>query len=257
MDAVTFSPIALLGGVGMILVALGFVVYAAVRRLGWGYMGLGALSWVVTVAVKIGLSLPTSPRLYPALTTALPGGIGAGVFDLYVGLLTGVTEVALVWLVMRYTRLGKVRWERALAFGIGFGAIEALLLGLSSLTAALFAILAPQTIPARALTQLVVMNNVLYGIAPIVERFFTVWVHIFANVLIFFAVARMQMRWFWLAFWFKTLIDAVAGYAQTSGVLATIDGIWAIEAVVVVFGVVGWLGTRWVRRRYPAPAAAV
>lgn len=253
----TFTPVALLGGSGMILVALGFVVYAAIRRLGWGYMGLGALLWVITVAVKAAWALSMNRQIYPAITNALPGWLGAGVFDLYVGLLTGLTEVTLVWLLMRYTRLGKVKWERARAFGIGFGAIEALLLGVGSLTAALFALLAPQTIPADALAQLAVMNNPLYGLAPIVERFFTVWVHIFSNVLIFFAVAQRQFRWFWLAFWFKTLIDAVAGYAQTSGILASIQGIWAIEALVALFGVVGWLGTRWVRNRYPAPATAV
>ncbi len=239
----------------MILVALGFVIYAVTRRLGWGYMGLGALAWVVTVAVKFVWAVPVNSRIYAALTGMQPGAVGAGLFDLYVGLLTGLTEVAIVWLVMRYTRLGQVGWERALAFGVGFGAIEALLLGLGSVTAALLGMLAPQMIPSEVLAQLAVMNNVLYGIAPIVERFFTVWVHIFANVLIFLAVARMQARWFWLAFWFKTLIDAVAGYAQTSGILASIEGIWAIEAVVVVFGVLGWLGVGWVKRRYPASAS--
>ena len=255
METVTFSPVALLGGTGMILVALGFVLYAAVRRLGWGYMGLGALAWVITVAVKFLWALPVNPRLYPAITQALPGALGAGLFDLYVGLMTGFTEVAIVWLVMRYTRLGRVPWQRALAFGIGFGAIEALLLGLGSFAAALTALLAPQTFPAQTLDQLAVMNDVLYGVAPIVERFFTVWVHIFCSVLIFFAVAKSEARWFWLSFWFKSLLDAVAGFAQTSGVIASAEGIWAIEAVVVLFGIAGWLGVRWLAQRYPAPSA--
>ena len=246
----TFSPIALLGGVGMIAVAIAFVIYAAIRRLGWTYLGLGALAWIVTVAVKFAWALSLNSSIYSTLTTALPSGIGAGIFDLYVGLLTGITEVAIVWLVMRYTRLGKVAWERALAFGIGFGAIEAFLLGLSSFAAALTALLAPQLIPSEALSQLAVMNNVLYGIAPIVERFFTVWVHIFCNGLIFFAVAKRQARWFWLAFWFKSLIDAVAVFAQTSGALASIEGIWAIEGVVILWGILGWLGVRWLKPRY-------
>jgi uncharacterized membrane protein YhfC len=252
MSTVSLSPIALLGGTGMILVALGFFTYAALRRLGWGYLALGALAWVVTVAIKFAWALPLNSRIYSALTGGLPGGIGAGLFDLYVGLLTGFTEVAIVWLVMRYTRLGKTTWERALAFGIGFGAIEAFLLGLGSLASALVAILAPQMIPPEAMTQLAVMNNVLYGIAPIVERFFTIWVHIFCNVLIFFAAAKTQTRWFWIAFWFKSLIDAVAGFAQTSGVIATTEGIWAIEAVVVLWGILGWLGVRWLEKRYGA-----
>ena len=254
METVTFSPVALLGGTGMVLVALGFVLYAAVRRLGWGYLGLGALAWIITVVVKFLWALPVNPRLYPALTQALPGPVGAGLFDLYVGLLTGFTEVALVWLVMRYTRLGRVPWQRALAFGIGFGAIEALLLGLGSLATALAVLLAPQAIPAQALAQLAVMNNILYGIAPIVERFFTVWVHIFCNVLIFFSIAKMQVRWFWLSFWFKSMLDAVAGFAQISGVISSVEGIWAIETIVVLFGIVGWLGVRWLAQRYPAPS---
>jgi len=252
MNTVTLTPVALLGGTGMIVVALVFFVYAARRRLGWGYLGLGALAWIVTVAVKFAWALSLNSSIYSTVTKALPGGIGAAIFDLYVGLLTGITEVAIVWLVMRYTRLGKVVWERALAFGIGFGAVEAFLLGLGSFATALVALLAPQMIPSAAMSQLAVMNNVLYGIAPIVERFFTIWVHIFCNVLIFFAVVRMQSRWFWLAFWFKSLIDAVATFAQTSGVIATIEGIWAVEAVVILWGILAWLGVRWVKPRYDA-----
>lgn len=238
----------------MIAVALGFLLYAAVRRLGWGYLGLGALAWIITVAVKFLWALPVNPRLYPAIAQALPGAVGAGLFDLYIGLLTGFTEVAIVWLVMRYTRLGRVPWQRALAFGIGFGAIESLLLGLGSLASVLAALLAPQAVPAQALAQLAVMNNIMYGIAPIVERFFTVWVHIFCSVLIFFAVAKMEARWFWLAFGCKSLLDAVAGYAQTSGILGSVEGIWAIEGIVVLFGIAGWLGVRWLERHYPAPS---
>lgn len=254
MNAVTLSPMALLGGTGMILVALGFVVYAARRRLSWAYLGLGALAWIVTIAVKFAWAIPLIPRVQAAITGALPGGMGAGLFDFYTGLLTGFTEVAIVWLVMRYTRLGKATWERALAFGISFGAVEAFLLGLASLATALTALLAPQVIPSEAMAQLAVMNNVLYGITPIVERFFTLWIHIFSSVLIFFAVAKTQVRWFWLAFWFKSLIDAVAAFAQTSGVIATIEGIWAIEGVVILWGILGWVGVRWLKERYPAPS---
>lgn len=246
----TLTPIALVGGIGMILVAVGFVVYAALKHLGWKYLGLGALAWLVTVIVKLVWALALNSQVYSVMTTAMPGALGNGVFDLYVGLLTGFTEVAIVWLVMRYTRLGKVTWDRALAFGIGFGTIEALLLGLGSFLTMLTALLMPQAIPADALKQLAAANNILISGAPIVERFFTVWVHIFCSVLIFFAVSQSQARWFWLAFFFKSLLDAVAAFAQTASVLATVEGIWAIEAIVIVCGILGWLGTNWVKSRY-------
>lgn len=250
----TFSPIILLGGTGMIVVAIVFVVYTAIRRLGWAYLGLGALLWIVTVAVKFALAIPFNPAIYRALNSALHGGIGIGLFDLYVGLLTGVTEVGIVWLVLRYTRLGRVEWNRVLAFGVGFGTVEAFLLGVSSLLTGLTVLLAPNAIPSEALVQLTILNNGLYGIAATIERFFTVFIHIFANVLIFFAIAHKQVRWFWLSFAYKSLIDGWAAWGRLAGMTATVEQLWILEALVVLWGIVGWLGTRWIQHRY-APDA--
>lgn len=251
MENTTFSPVILLGGTGMILVALGFFAYAIVRRLGWKYLVFGALMWFGTVAVKFVLAIPINPILYRVLTGGANEGIGVLVFDLYVGTLTGLTEVLIVWLVLRYSRWGQVEWKRALAFGIGFGAFEALLLGVSSLASTLVALLMPQEIPAAALSQFKMAENVLLGIAPIIERFFTIWVHILSNVLLFYAVVIKQARWFWLAFVYKSLIDAWAAWGQLAGMTATVEQVWVLEAVVIVWGVIGWLGTRWVQTRYP------
>lgn len=246
-----FSPVVLLGGAGMLLVALVFIVYALWNRLGWNYLAFGAVMWIVTVAVKFALAVPFNATVYRVLAGGQSGGFGALLFDLYVGLLTGVTEVLIVGLVLRYTRLGKVVWERVLAFGMGFGAVEAFLLGLSSLATMLVVLLAPQAIPAQALSGLAIANNVLFGLAPIVERFFAMWIHIFTNALIFFGAVRMQLRWFWAAFAYKSLVDAFAAWGQLAGMTATVEQIWVLEAVVIVFGVLGWLGTRWVHARYP------
>jgi uncharacterized membrane protein YhfC len=247
----TFSPVILLGGTGMILVALGFLAYAIVRRLGWKYLIFGALLWFGTVAVKFALAIPFNSTVYRTLTGGAKEGIGVLVFDLYVGTLTGLTEVLIVFLVLRYSRWGKVEWNRALAFGIGFGAFEALLLGIGSLTTMLVVMLAPQSLPAEALSQFRLAENVLFSIAPIVERFFTIWVHILSNVLLFYAVVIKQVRWFWLAFVYKSLIDAWAAWGQLAGMTATAEQVWVLEIVVILWGVIGWLGTRWVQARYP------
>jgi uncharacterized membrane protein YhfC len=250
VEVAAVSSRALLGGAGMIAVAIGFVIYAALRKLGWGYLGLGALAWVVTVVLKFVWAIPINSLVYNGLYDVLPEVIAAPLFYLYVGALTGVFEVGIVWLVMRYTRLGRVSWERALAFGIGFGAVEAFLLGLSSLGTVLAALVAPGVFPLEALEQVSRLNNVLYGLAPIWERFFTVLVHILANVLIFYAVTQRRPRWFWLALIYKTGIDALAAFAQFWG-LETLPRIWIIEAVVALWGIIGWLGIRWVQQRYP------
>ncbi len=247
------SPLALLGGLGMIFVALGYSAYAALRRLGWGYLGLGALAWVITVVLKFVWAIPVNTPLYNALTGALPEPVALPIFYIYVGLLTGMTEVLLTWLVLRYTRLGQVPWGKALAFGIGFGAVEALLLGLSSTATIATALIAPDALPANAIEQLAVSNNLLWGLAPISERFFTCLVHICCNVLLFYGAMRKEGKWFWLSFIFKSAIDAVAAYAQVTG-LNSLGKIWAIEAIVAVWGVLGWWGVRWIKARYPAPA---
>ena len=245
------SPLVLLGGLGMIVVAVGYVVYAAVHKLGWGYLGLGAAAWIVAVVLKLAWAIPINPPVYNALNGALPQALGGPLFWVYVGLLTGIFEVALVWLALRYTRLGQAPWKHALAFGIGFGAVEALLLGVLSLAQMIAALTTPSLFPLDTLAQVALANNPLYGLAAIWERFFTAPVHIFCNVLVFYAVARQQPRWFWLSFAYKTLLDAVAAYGQMAGVATSLGLAWALEILVAVMGAVGYLGIRWIEKRYP------
>ncbi len=56
----------------------------------------------------------------------------------------------------------------------------------------------------------------------------------------------------WLAFAYKTLIDSVAAYAQLVGI-NSLQFAWVLEAIVAVFGIAGWLITRWVRSKYVDP----
>ncbi len=246
----TISPYILLSGIGMILVAVGYVIYAAARRLGWGYLGLGAGAWIATVVIKFVWAIPANPPIYAALTGALPKNLAIVAFSIYVGSLTGFTEVLLVWLLLRYTKLGRVPWGRALAFGIGFGAVEALLLGANSVIGVVTAIVSPSSVSLEALEQIVSQTTALYIAAPIWERFFTVLIHIFANVCLFYGVVRGRARWLWVSFVFKSAIDAVAAWAQF-GLLSTVAGLWIIEGIVAAFGIAGWLGTRWIGAHYP------
>jgi len=249
------TPAALLGGLGMGLVAIAFVAYAARRRLGWRYLGLGAAAWVVTVACKFAWAYPANTPIYNALHGTLPASVAGSLFYVYVGALTGVFEVGLVWLLLRCTRLGRAGWGMALAFGIGFGAVEALLLGLGSLASIAAALANPSAIGPDVLASLAHQNSPLYSLAPVVERVAAMGVHVFANVLVFYAVRRRQLRWFWLAFIYKTAVDSVAAFAQLWGV-STLGRLWAVEAIVIVFGVIGFWGIRRVARAYRAAPAA-
>jgi uncharacterized membrane protein YhfC len=256
------TPMVFVPGVGMLLVGIGFASYG-VRRGGWRFLLLGGLFWLLTVALKFAAAIPANASVYKTMLAAVPGQGGQLVFSLYVGLLTGLTEVLITWLVVRYTRLRQTPWLRALAFGVGFGALEAILLGVGSISGMATAMLLPAQLPASTFRAMAAANNLLFDLAPVLERFFTIWVHIFCAVLIFYAAASKQVRWFWLAFACKSLLDAVAGYAQLSGQLESLSFLWTIEAVVAVFGGLSWWGTERIRERYssadalPEPAGQV
>ena len=250
---VTLSPIVLLGGVGMMVVAAAALLYARGRKLSWRYIGWGAIAWVVSVTIKFAVAATANQPLLSALVGSLGVTGGEGVFDVYVGLLTGVFEVALVYLFLRITRYGYTGWRDALAFGIGFGAVEAFVLGLNS-TVTMAAVLAqPQAVGQDVLQGIIAQSGPLWGLATIWERFFTILVHIFCNVLIFYALVSAQSRWFWLSFVYKTALDAMASWAQFWG-LSTLGRVWTIEAAIAVFGLVAWWGTRRVIARYPPQA---
>jgi uncharacterized membrane protein YhfC len=248
--AAAVPPLALLSGGGMIVVALGFAAYAGRRRLGWGALGLGALAWGVTVALKFAWAILFNQPVYTACSHLLPS-LGVPLFALYVGALTGFFEVGLVALLLNYTRLGKAAWPHIVAFGIGFGAIEALFFGVSSLSSTLASMLISVAVPPTPMVS-ARLGNILWVLAPVVERLAAIFIHMCSNVLIFYAVNTRRRRWLSLAFCYKTAVDAVAAaFVHTNGI-DTLGQVWTFEAIMVVCGVAGWLGLRWLAPRYRA-----
>jgi uncharacterized membrane protein YhfC len=244
------SPWIILPGVGKIVIALAFIVFARQKGGSWRYLGLGALIWMVTVAVKFLVATPLNPLVYQMLY--VPDALfapGSVLFYVYVGVLTGLTEVLLAWLLLRYTRLGRVSWTNALAFGIGFGAFEALYQGIPSLVSNISALAAPQSLPAATLSSLQLLNDPLFGLAPATDRFAATLVHVFGNVLLFYGVASSQARWLWVSFALKSLVDTVAAFAIFLGT-PTLTVLWLLEVVLLVFGCVCLWGLIQIRQRY-------
>lgn len=136
---------------------------------------------------------------------------------LYIGALTGIFEAGVAWLILRKVRSGKANWNQALVFGIGFGVIEALLLGFASLGSALGGLLAPDMLPIYTLGSFANNTNIAMGLAPVVERLSVIFAHIFSCVLIFHAIASREAKWGWLAILYKTLLDAPGGFAAFWG----------------------------------------
>jgi uncharacterized membrane protein YhfC len=170
-----------------------------------------------------------------------------------VGSLTGIFEVGITYLLLQLgaKRRGKAPWRSALAFGIGFGAVEALLLGINPLVSVIIALVSPAALPFDALQALSILNNPLWGAAGVVERFFTIWIHVVCNVLIFYAIAVRQPKWFWLSFAYKTVLDTIAAYVQVGGLTGSLGAIWVTEGIIAVLGAAAWWYTFQIARRYP------
>lgn len=251
--ALRLGPTILLPGLGMILVGVAFIFFAGQRGiLNWRYLMLGAMFWVLTVAAKFTVSIPLNPLVFKALGVTSeklfsPGNLAA---YLYIGALTGIFEVGLAWFILRKVRWGKVAPAQALIFGMGFGVVEAITLGLAGLSSALVGLLSPGVLPVPTLGSLAAQATLGLGLAPVVERLFVILAHIFSCVLIFYAIARREARWGWLAILYKTLLDAPAGFAAFWGT-STATKIWTIEAVIALLGILGLWGTLWVIQHYP------
>ncbi|MBI9051806.1 MAG: YhfC family intramembrane metalloprotease [Anaerolineaceae bacterium] len=239
----TISPIVLLPGIGMLLVGM-FFFFFAVRQSNAKMAFLGGLFWIGTVIVKFVIAGSFNGYIYQWSEAALPGLPGQLLFSVYVGLLTGITEILITWLILRYTKFGQRIWREILSFSLGFGSLEAILLGTLSLMGMIATLTMTDQIPVAQLRTTALANNFFYDLAPIIERIFTIMIHMGCNVLLFYSVFKKEMRWFWASFALKSGIDTIAGYAQISGQLESVAFIWIIEIFVILFGTMGFLITR-------------
>ncbi len=256
IKAPDLSPIILLSGIGMLLVGLAFLIWG-IREGGAKIALLGGAFWLGTVIVKFIIAALLNPPLYQFLTEKIPGLPGTVIFSIYVGLLTGITEILITWLILRKTKLGQSLWKKILSFSLGFGATEAVLLGALSLVSMISALIMTDQIPVSQLRSIALANNFLYSLAPILERFFTIGIHLGCNVLIFYSIQKKEMHWFWYSFALKSGIDAIAGYAQMSGQLQSTAFIWTIEAFVILFGLVGFWSARFLKPKIQAQEPAI
>ena len=247
------NPFFLLSGLGMMAVAL-LVVFDWRRHAGvpWSPFLWGGLAWIVAIALKGIGGIPTD-AIRSALEGALPKGFAEPVLWIYIGLLTGVFECGVTLAFARMDRIRSQGWEGVVAFGLGFGAIEAFLVGLTSFVMVLLVWRIPDKLPQELLQQaLNGPQSTLVIPASVLERINAIFLHAFASLLIVYAVQTGRWRWFWVSFLYKTAIDAAAGYLYiTYGIEnLTTRGMWAFEIANLPFGIVGVWGLVKFRERY-------
>jgi uncharacterized membrane protein YhfC len=233
-----FMGFTLLMSIGL---PIGLAIYLCVKRKASPLAVLvGALVFVVTqVLIRIPLlQLSSQMAWYQAMAANLV------VIALFLSLTAGLFEETGRYLAFRFLLKNKLQTKNALAFGVGHGGIEAILLvGLSFINNFAFSMM----INAGTFDQVVApalgasaetLKSQLVGLAPEsfavagVERTLTILAHIGMSLLVYYAVRYGKVRFYFLALLAHTLINfGVVMIAQLN------NGIWLSELYLLVWAV--------------------
>lgn len=231
----------LIAGIGMILVGVLFPTFwiSKIKTPLRPFL-IGGLLWVICVGMKFAVAIPFNQRLLQTLLIHLHPLRAQIIYYTYLGLLTGIFECGLLYVIIRQTSLRFYDLNSAVAFGIGFGSIEAIAVGVKFSISAI--ITGNMTFPSNFIL-------LLYIPAPIVERFFTVFGQLFCSLLIFYAIRNRQASYFFISFLFKTLVDGSAGWFVYN-VAPSLSNVWLAELVIAFFGTLSFFGYKYLRKKY-------
>lgn len=254
------NPWLILGPAGMVVVGLASMI-SWKRRSGVAmrYFLWGGLVWGVSVAPKFVMDYTVTPRLSSLLMSSLGLTGTLAALGIYVGLRTGLFECGFTYLAAGRTGLREASVDEATAFGVGFGAAEAILLALPSLIQIASFIVNPTLIDAlppdlREVLQAQLNAPTSVVPAPILERVFTLFAHLFTALLVFSAMKQGRLQPFLLAFIYKSVLDAPAPYLQNLIASdAAVAVLYLAEIWVVLLGVIGLLGSIRLRRNWDCP----
>ncbi|TRO47712.1 YhfC family intramembrane metalloprotease [Candidatus Bathyarchaeota archaeon] len=244
------NPWLILGPAGMIAVGVTSVLYWR-RRTGapLRLFYQGGLWWGLAMAPKFLMDIYLTPRISYWVFNRF-GLVGALIgIGLYVGLRTGLLESAIVLLAFNREELNELSVDEAVAFGIGFGAFEAMFLGIPSLIQIAAFNLYPSMVESLTLDQLmqllVQLNAPTWVVgAPILERGFTMMAHVYAILLIYRGVTNEDSRSVLMAIAYKSALDAMVPLMQWLLSSGGFGMVYVVEVWVVIMGLVGLWGSR-------------
>jgi len=245
------NPYLLLAYIGMVLVGLIAVLWWKIKKkVKWKYFCFGSLLWIIAIIIKSIMDFSISTPLVQGL--ALYGTVATLVgTGLYVGLRTGFFESGLSYLAVKKTEFRKMKLNEAMAFGIGFGAVEAIVVGALTLISIAAIISDPTLLEALTPEQQVALNlPTIVVAAPILERIFVLAVHIFTSLLVIYAVMKRKTNYLLFSILFKTLLDGMVPALIYFFDLNTVSGIYTAEIPVLIFGLVSLYGIRWIVKKF-------
>jgi uncharacterized membrane protein YhfC len=213
--------------------------------LGWRALMYGALIFLMfQILTRIPLVQVISARAAPALKTPL----ATTLYFVILGLSAGLFESVGRWTGYRWLFRGRLPydWRHGVAYGIGHGGLESILLvggaSIASLTSAIYTTtsslktleatysgeLLETVLAARKTYETMAWHEPLFGG---LERLLTIPFHIAMSLLVLLVFTRGQRRWLWVAVGLHGLMDVLAV------MMANVWGwpIWDIELAMAVW----------------------
>lgn len=218
------------------------------------YFAFGAVVWVIAVAPKFLMDFTVTPLLYDYFeifgTAVIVVIMGA-----YVGLRTGLFESGFTYIAGVKTKLKNVDFDKAVAFGLGFGGFEAFILGFfSSISFALFIAMPDLVNQFPEAQRDIVVRQLNYStwiiFAPILERVFIILIHIFAALLVFYAIRSVRKRYLWYSIGYKSIVDGIIPALTTYIGSQTLVGIYTMELPFIGLGIIALAGIIWIEKRW-------
>uniref|UniRef100_A0A7C4U8G5 YhfC family intramembrane metalloprotease n=1 Tax=candidate division WOR-3 bacterium TaxID=2052148 RepID=A0A7C4U8G5_UNCW3 len=232
-----------LGHIGMILVGIAFILYWYYKKkISFKFFLWGSLVWIVAVFLKFAFARLVSKELITFLRDHLSSFLSEPIIWIYTGILTGIFECGIILLFSFIKRIKESNYDESIGFGIGFGSVEAIILGFSALITFLMVLLFPEKLPngfAEQLLSSLPHPSTVFG--PIIERISAMFIHISSSVLIITSVKLKKQGWFWISFIYKTIVDSYAAYFLYSKKLErmNVTGYYLFEFTILLLGVIG------------------
>jgi len=242
----------LISGIGMVLVGVFSIIYWQRRnKTDASFYLLGAAAWITGVALKFAFAIAFNEKMRLFLEATFTKNVADILLYVYIGLLTGIFECGMVLLFLYLIKsLQKQNFEQAVSFGIGFGAIEAIIMGSLSFVSVSALILFPENVPKDILNK--IDPSKLWTIpAPIIERISTIFIHAFSTVLIVYAFITKKIKWFWASFVYKTFVDTLAAWFALNKYGKTPTELYSIEFEFAIIALFGFIGLKILKDRWP------
>jgi len=245
------SPSFSLIGLGMIIVGIFSILWSLNYGSKLSLILIGFLAWIVSVGLKFAWSIPTNKKIINYLEKKFSSKLSGPITWAYIGSLTGIFECGISLLfVLFIPSLLNANWQGIIGFGIGFGAIESIILGLISLTSNLYFLIKPSAAPKEVKKLWKKYRKYSFAAisTPIVERAATIPIHVFTIILIVLAVQQNMYYLFWLSFFFKSFVDSVAAWSHFKLDITNWKKpkqIWFVEFLIIIFGIISLFGVFW------------